>query len=258
MGLYAVTGAASGIGNAVCTALRAAGHEVITIDQQDSDIVVDLSTAEGVAEAIAGVKARAPDGLDGYVPCAGVGPAVEPVKLASINYYAVVDTVNGLRELLVKRSGRVVLISSNSAPMDFQNEELAQALLNGERAAAEQLAVSVHQVMSAVYGATKRALARWMRHNCAAWAADGVSINAVAPGMTRTPLVTEQMDGGSQELQNALMEYEKSIPLQRMADPSQIANAVEFLLDAKRASYCCGTLLFVDGGSDAVARPEDF
>ena len=257
MGVYAVTGAASGIGSAVCDVLRGAGHEAITVDQRDSDIVADLSTSEGVAQAVAGVRARAMDGLDGFVPCAGVGPTVEPVKLARINYYAVIDTTDGLRELLAKRGGRVVLISSNSAPMDFKNEELAVALLEGEREAAEALAISSHKVLSAVYGATKRALVRWMRHHCAAWARDGICINAVAPGMTRTPLVTNDMDS-NEELGKALRNFEQSIPLRCMAEPSQIASAVDFLLDAGRSGYCCGSLLFVDGGIDAQSRPNDF
>ncbi len=258
MSVYAVTGAASGIGEAVCTILRTAGHEVITVDQRDADIVADLSTAEGVAVAVAGLCERAADGLDGYVPCAGVGPNFEPTKLVRINYYAVIDTVVGLRDLLAKRRGRVVLVSSNSAPMDFQNEALAVALLESDRAVAEALAVESHKVLSAVYGATKRALARWMRHNCADWAQDGICINAVAPGMTRTPLVTDEMQGGTEALQKALLEFEQSIPLRCMAEPSQIATVVDFLLDGERSGYCCGSLLFVDGGIDAQSRPNEF
>ena len=55
MGAYAVTGSASGMGQAVVARLRAAGHTVIGVDIQSADIIADLSTAEGRRGAIAGV-----------------------------------------------------------------------------------------------------------------------------------------------------------------------------------------------------------
>src|SRR5690606_1778884 len=76
MSLYAMTGGAAGIGAAIKAGLQAAGHEVIVADLRDADIIADLSTAEGRAAAVAGIRARAPQGLDGFVPCAGLAPNV--------------------------------------------------------------------------------------------------------------------------------------------------------------------------------------
>lgn len=52
MGIYAVTGAASGIGQAVANQLKGSGHEVITVDIRDADIIVDLSNSTQVASAL--------------------------------------------------------------------------------------------------------------------------------------------------------------------------------------------------------------
>ena len=57
MGTYVVTGAGSGMGNAVVARLRESGHSVITVDVKDADILADLSTATGRRGAAADVLA---------------------------------------------------------------------------------------------------------------------------------------------------------------------------------------------------------
>src|SRR5262245_33607455 len=76
MSPVAVTGAASGIGAAVRRRLEDAGGTVIGVDVRDAEVVADLATAAGRAEAVAGVRARAGNRLDGLVACAGLGPHV--------------------------------------------------------------------------------------------------------------------------------------------------------------------------------------
>lgn len=101
MGVYAMTGGATGIGAELKTQLLAAGHEVISVDIKEGDIIADLSTAEGRETAVRGIRERAPEGLDGYIPCAGLPPVAKPLSLiARVNYFAVVETVAGLRDLL--------------------------------------------------------------------------------------------------------------------------------------------------------------
>ncbi len=101
MGNYVVTGSASGIGRAVRERLESDGHAVITVDIRDADIVADLSDARTCEQVIAQVTERAPDGLDGLVPCAGVGPETPDIRLVPlINYFAVVQMVEGLRGAL--------------------------------------------------------------------------------------------------------------------------------------------------------------
>lgn len=60
MGIHAVTGAASGIGRAIAEQLRAGGHEVITVDVRDADIVADLSDARRCEEVVAEIVRESP------------------------------------------------------------------------------------------------------------------------------------------------------------------------------------------------------
>ena len=74
MGVYAVTGSASGMGLQVAQKLRDAGHTVIGVDIKQADIVADLSTADGRRAAAAGVLTASGSKLDGAVLAAGLGP----------------------------------------------------------------------------------------------------------------------------------------------------------------------------------------
>src|SRR5690554_2095516 len=98
MALYAMTGGATGIGAELRQQLTARGDQVISVDIKEGDVIADLSTAEGRAAAVAGVTELAPDGLDGFIACAGLPPIARPLSLiAQVNYFAVVATVEGLK-----------------------------------------------------------------------------------------------------------------------------------------------------------------
>ena len=128
MGVFALTGGATGIGAALKRQLLAQGDEVISVDIREGDIVADLSTTEGRQTAVEGIRERAPQGLDGFIPCAGLPPVARPLPLiASVNYFAVVDTIAGLRELIALKRGSVVIVSSNSAPMASADDGFVQA-----------------------------------------------------------------------------------------------------------------------------------
>ena len=74
MGFIAITGSASGIGAATRAHLERLGTQVIGIDLRDAEIVADLASESGRQTAIAAVKEKSQDRLDGLVLCAGVGP----------------------------------------------------------------------------------------------------------------------------------------------------------------------------------------
>ena len=100
MKLYAMTGGATGIGAALREQLTAAGHQVISIDIKEGDIIADLSTPGGRASALAALRARAADGLDGFIACAGLPPVAESRTIAAVNYFGAVDMATGLQDLL--------------------------------------------------------------------------------------------------------------------------------------------------------------
>ena len=86
-----------------------------------------------------------------------------------------------------------------------------------------------------------------------AYAREGVRMNAVAPGITLTPLSEQVMSDAA--LGPAIRQFGEMVPWGGTARPEQIAAVMRFLLGPE-ADYVCGSVLFVDGGSDAMLRPD--
>jgi NAD(P)-dependent dehydrogenase (short-subunit alcohol dehydrogenase family) len=252
-----VTGSASGIGAATSARLGAAGHRVIGVDVRDADVVADLGTADGRRAAIADVTDLAGGSLDGVVTCAGVaGLTDRPGSLvASVNYFGTVALLEGLRPLLAHGDRpAAVAISSNSTtaqpgiPMD-----VVQRCLDDDEAAARAAADTASAVLA--YPASKLAVAWWVRRHAptAGWAGAGITLNAVAPGAVQTPMLEEtRRDEVIGELVDAF-----TVPVGRAGTPDEVAAVIEFLLGPD-ARFFCGSVVFVDGGSDALLRPDDF
>lgn len=254
MAIYAMTGGATGIGAALKEQLREQGDGVIVVDIKDADIIADLSTPQGRQAAIDGIREKAADGLDGFIPCAGLGPHVpDPTLVARVNYFGVIATVEGVGELVAKKNGSICFVSSNSAPMIKADDPFVQLCLEGDEAKACEY-VSQKDGQTA-YAGSKRGLTIWMRKNVKEYASRGVRMNAVAPGITRTPLTDAGME--HEVYGGAMKEFEKLTPVGGSAHPGQIANAMRFLL-SDEASFVCGEVLFADGGTDALMRPNDF
>ena len=253
MKTYAMTGGATGIGAAIKQRLRDEGHRVIVVDIKDADIVADLSSREGRDAAIQAIKDTASEGLDGLITCAGLGSDMPNKPLiAQVNYYGTVELVEGLKGLVAASKGSVVLISSNSAPMN-QSPEFVDLLVDGDEAKAIGMAESIEG--QEVYSGTKKAVARWMRNNTAEYAKQGVRMNAVAPGYTQTPM-TEKVENDP-TYGPAIKEFMASIPVGFPGMPEDQAAATSFLL-SDEARFICGSVLFVDGGHDAMFRGGQF
>ena len=83
-------------------------------------------------------------------------------------------------------------------------------------------------------------------------AADGIRVNVVAPGMTRTPLVEVLMQQRAREFGTDTRKAEqrelaqRGVPLARLGEPEEIAEAVLYLATA---SFCTGTILNISGGN---------
>ncbi|CAH0991185.1 3-alpha-hydroxysteroid dehydrogenase/carbonyl reductase [Sinobacterium norvegicum] len=251
---YAMTGGASGIGAALKESLQARGDRVIVVDLKNADIIADLSTVEGRQHAIAGITELATDGLDGFVACAGLPPVAEPLSLITqVNYFAAVATIEGVVDLVAKKNGAIVSVCSNSAPLPGLNEEHIELLLAGKEAEACALIETLDGHNA--YAGSKNALTKWTRRNAAEMMRKGVRLNGIAPGMTRTPLTDKVF--ADETLGDATREFSKCISYGDLATPDMIADAMLFLLDPA-ARYVSGSILFVDGGQDALLRPDQF
>lgn len=252
MGTYALTGGASGIGASLATLLRSDGHTVINVDLRDADVIADLSTPSGRRAAVAGVRERAPEGLDGLVPVAGLGgDAASAQVMTSVNYFGAVEFVEGLRDLVSIKHGAIVLLCSNSAPASSPDDPLVESLLSGDESAALQI-VRDHKGGN-LYMPGKRALGYWMRRNTMAYAKDGIRMNAVAPGPIDTPMTKPLFD--NPEMAEVMDHLITATPLARLGKTDEISKVIRFLLSPE-ASYVCGSLLYIDGGYDAHSRTD--
>ena len=253
MATYALTGGATGIGAAIKVQLREAGHQVIVVDLADGDICADLSDSSGRQKAIDGIRALAPNGLDGFIPCAGLGPSVRPFSLITkVNYFAAVAVTEGVLDLLVRRKGSIVMIASNSAAMVGHDDYVELMLSDQETAACDLIE---NKDGHSAYAGSKHALSCWLRRKAPDYARQGVRLNAVAPGIINTPLSDKVL--ADKDLGQVMKDFGDSVPLGAIGKPEQIADVVCFMLSSK-ASFMAGSIVFVDGGHDAMLRPDQF
>jgi NAD(P)-dependent dehydrogenase (short-subunit alcohol dehydrogenase family) len=253
--MIAVTGSASGIGAAIAARLRRDGDEVIGVDLRGADVIADLSTRQGRATAIAAIAQRAGDALDGVVACAGLGPHVSDHPLiASVNYFGAQELLAALRPLLARAPRpAAVAISSNSTTIAGAESPLVDLCLAGDEAAVRELAATLPG--HTVYAGAKLALTRWLRRVApsAEWAGAGIRLNAVAAGPVQTPLLQGGLDHPI--FGPAIRGF--PVPTGSHGAPEDIAAAVAFLLGPE-ARYVCGSVLFVDGGTDALLRGDQY
>lgn len=259
MKTIAITGAASGIGAALRKRLEGDGHRVVGVDIQQADIVADLSTPDGRQTAIAGIRAACDGVLDGFVPCAGLsGLPNRPGSLVvSLNYFGTVELLEGLRESLARADApAAVAISSNSTttvPAGMVSTALVEACLAGDEAAARPIGDEVGSLAS--YPATKTAVAHWVRRHAPSdsWIGQGITLNAVAPGMIETAMIAE---GRADPIVGPRLDA-FPVPIGRSGQPEEIAALLAYLLGPE-ARFFVGSVIFCDGGTDAQARSDDW
>lgn len=251
----AITGSASGIGAAIRARLEREGDRVIGVDLAGAEVVADLSQRAGREAAVAGVRERCGGRLDRLVLCAGVGAHVQPPsRVLRVNYFGAVDLLDALFEALRDGSDRCALVvcsnSAQIAPLDEHPVVLAMLAHDEEEAAKRIDETSSPQL---AYLGSKHALARAVRRRAAQWGRAGVRLNAVAPGPVPTPL----LQGGLADPVTAATIRGYPIPLGRMGEPEEVAELAAFLL-GPQAGWIHGSIVFIDGGTDAELRPDRF
>lgn len=259
MGVYAVTGSASGMGQQAAEKLRAAGHSVIGVDLRDADVIADLSGPDGRTAAAQRVLDLCEGRLDGAVLAAGIGPTPRASALIlQVNYFGVVDLLEAWRPALAAADGaKVVVVASNSTTTVPAVPSFAvRALLAGNAAKALRwLRPLGPGAPSIAYAASKIAVSRWVRRNAVqtSWAGKGIRLNALAPGAIMTPLLERQLATPGQD--KAVRSF--PVPVGGYGDPGQLADWMMFML-SDAADFLCGSVIFVDGGSDAYFRADDW
>jgi NAD(P)-dependent dehydrogenase (short-subunit alcohol dehydrogenase family) len=249
------------MGHKVAQKLCNAGHTVIGVDIQQADIVADLSTAEGRRAAVEGVLATSQGALDGAALAAGLGPgpgADRPRLIAQVNYLGVVDLLDAWRPALAATTrAKVVVFSSNSTTTTpaVPARTIRAFLAHDAEKAVRSVRFFGRSASAIVYAASKIAVSRWVRHEAvrSEWAGAGIRLNALAPGAIRTPLLEEQLSMPKQ----AKVIRSFPIPIGGFGDAGQLADWVLFML-SDAADFLCESIVFVDGGSDAYFRADDW
>ena len=261
MPTYAVTGAASGMGLAVADNLRTDGHTVVTVDLHDADIVADLATTEGRRHASEEVLSRSGGTLHGAVLAAGLGPVPGREEvIAQVNFVAPVQLLEAWRPAMADTaatsgvSSKVVVFGSNSASV---TPGIPGALVNSFLRDRPRLRAAVTRPLGKngaafTYGASKLALTRWARREAVkhSWAGSGIRLNVIAPGAILTPLLQAQLDGPDHERIETF-----PVPTGGYGRAEDIAAWAVFML-CPAAEFLCGSVVYVDGGSDAYFRAD--
>ena len=217
--------------------------------------MADLSTPAGRRHAVEGATEQSGGELAGIVTCAGLAglPGRAGSLLTSVNYFGTVDLLEGLRPLL-SPGGAAVAISSNSTTVQpAVPADLVEACLRHDEELSAQIADARGSL--ATYPATKLAVAHWVRRNATGpdWAGSGLRLNAIAPGMIDTPMVA----GMRADAKAGPMLDMLPIPAGRPGRAEEIAAVVDLLLSPDGAFFC-GSVVFCDGGSDALLRTNDW
>ena len=221
----------------------------------------DVLAAQGRRRAIDGVLAACGGTLDGAVLAAGLGPAPgaeRPRLIVEVNYFGVVELLEGWRDALARTDrAKVVVFGSNATTTTPAVPGRAvRAMLAGDSAkAVKATRLFGKNAPAMAYGASKIAVSRWLRREAVTerWAGAGIRLNAIAPGAILTPLLEKQLSTPDEA--KAIRSF--PVPIGGFGVPDQLAQWVVFML-SDAADFLCGSVVFVDGGSDAWFRADDW
>lgn len=235
-----VTGAAGGIGSAVCRALAECGAIVAGVDRPDSTLARTMAGLPGTGHvAIEEDLSRV----------ASHGVIIDTAKKAG--------TIVGLAHIaaVILRNNDLYSITEEEWDIQFDVNVKATFFLN--RAFAEELRSTGSRGSivnfasqgwwtggignSIPYSASKGSVVSLTRGLAKTLAPDGIRVNAVAPGAVETAMMR---DGLSDAARSAFVD---TVPMGRVADPDELAGAVLYLL-SDSSSYVTGTVLNVSGG----------
>lgn len=246
-----VTGSASGIGQALARQLSEAGEIVIGVDLKDADVCADLGTAAGRSSAVASVLEQCEGTLDALVACAGINNP-SPALIA-VNFFGVTALAEGLRPALAAAPApRAAVVGSISGTQPVDAQVVEACLAGDEAAALARAQEGMSEGPQQLYPSSKSALAQWMRRVCVTpeWAGAGIPLNAVAPGVVRTPMSEPLF---ADERMKAIMDRAVPMPLNGYMGADVIATALGWLISPGN-THMTGQVLYVDGGAEPSLR----
>ena len=235
-----ITGAAGGIGHALCERFRADGHYVVGIDRREASsadewLAVDLTDLASLSGALEELRAR--HSVTRIVhnaaiqPLAGAGETnpQDFLETMTVNVLAADCLVSALAEDLRSNHGSVVVVSSVHAKSTTQG--------------------------IAAYASSKAALEGWVRA-AALDLSPLVRVNAVRPGAIDTPKLHEGFARWGENAANQRLGVLRTrTPLGRVGTPQEVSAAAAFL-SGPESSFITGATLVVDGGASVRLGSE--
>jgi NAD(P)-dependent dehydrogenase (short-subunit alcohol dehydrogenase family) len=232
-----VTGATSGIGRAVALKLAGDGAEVVVHGRDEArgaEAVQEITAAGGKARFVAADLSDVPD-VQRLASEAGDVDIL--INNAGISIFAPTGEFDvGAFDKMFATNVRApfFLVAAIAPGMAARGR--------GSIVSLSSMAGSVGLAGGAAYGATKASLAAMTRAWAAEYSANGVRVNAIAPGPVYTP-----SPSGS----DFITGLGETTPMRRASQPEEIAEVVAFLV-SPRASYVTGATVAADGGRTAI------
>ena len=230
-----VTGGASGIGREVAGRLRDAGHDVVVWDlaceTNSADIACDVGDPNAVSVAMErtvrdhGVPTR-------IVTCAGIGASGLLLKQQPAQWEQVL-AVNLTGTWLTLRAGAQAMIDAG---------------VGGSIVAVSSISGTVADRDMGAYCVSKAGVDMLVKIAAAEWGSYGIRVNAVGPGVTRTPMLVD-----AQRLPGWVDGLCERTPLGRLGEAADVAGAILGVLELE---WVTGQIVHADGGL-ALYSPID-
>ena len=241
-----VTGSGRGIGRAIAERFAADGASVVVAD-------LNAETAGDVARSI-----EASGGMAIAVPTDVTDPgAADALAAAAVERFGRIDVlVNNAGILRTTRAGDVspeewhLVIDANLTGSFLCARAAYPALKatgHGRIVNVASMAGRATSTLGGVHYTTAKAgVLGLTRHLAREWAIDGITVNALSPGIVDTPMVRGSIDDAR------MARVLASIPLGRLAEPAEIASLVTFLA-SDEAAYITGANVDIHGGELIIA-----
>lgn len=253
-----VTGASGGMGRAVARRLAATGHRLVLVDIDHARLAELAAELGGDPMLIAGdiahpsLSAAVADAvgtgpLGPIVHTAGLSPTMgDGARVLEVNLVGTARLGAALLPLAGAVTVFVVIASMAGHTANF--DKLIPVLDDPLGEGVRQLGVGLPSQHA--YAFSKFGVLRYVQREAGAWGAKGARIVSISPGLIDTAM-------GRAEMATApvLERVVANLPVPRLGDVEDIADAVEFLI-SPRASFITGSDLLVDGGSMAQQRTD--